>query len=394
MPYDDGGWPAYVSVADRRRTAARALAKLQKGGHKAAPVQIEGRTIASTFWGKAWCSNLESYRDYESRLPRGRSYVRNGFVIDLQIGPREVKALVSGSSLYRVTVGIAPVPAAHWRDICADCAGRIDSLVELLQGRLSKGVMERICRQNAGLFPKPTDITFSCSCMDHASMCKHVAAVLYGVGARLDRSPELLFHMRAVNQQDLLAQLADAMPAAQPDADRILPDDDVSALFGLDMAESNEAGQSMLPPTPVRAAPPTAPRAVAAALSSKAKPAKRPAAPAPAKTPAANIRSIAGQLSGSSGLDKRQSEKLVADVVAVIADHLAAGTNVALAGLGTLAVSQRDVRTGRNPSTGEVIRLAGTKELVFRPTKRLRGRDLSVGLICPVLSADTQPPKA
>src|SRR4051794_5919092 len=109
--YDGGGWPAYVSVAERRRKAASALAKLRKTGQKTNPVQIEGRKIATTFWGKAWCSNLESYRDYESRLPRGRSYVRNGLVVDLQIGAREVKALVSGSSIYRVTVGIAPVPA-------------------------------------------------------------------------------------------------------------------------------------------------------------------------------------------------------------------------------------------------------------------------------------------
>lgn len=373
MAFDGGDWPAYVPVAERRRNAARALAKLRRTGHKAAPVTVEGRTIASTVWGKAWCSNLESYRDYDSRLPSGRSYVRNGAVIDLQIGPREIKAVVSGSSLYRVTVRIAPVSAAQWRSICADCAGRIDSLVELLQGRLSEGVMERICRQGGGLFPKPADISFSCSCMDHASMCKHVAAALYGVGTRLDQSPELLFQLRAVDQHALLAGLDDAVPAAQPGAGRVLADDDVSALFGLDMAGANEAGPHVLPSVPVRTAPLRTTRARTTANPAKAKRVQPPAAPvAPAKAPAANVRSIAAQLAGTSGLDKKQSEKLVADVVALIAGHLAAGTSVALAGLGTLAIDERDVRTGRNPRTGETIRIAGTKEVVFRPAKRLK----------------------
>ena len=155
MSYYDRGWAPYVPVAERRRRAVLAMGKLAKKGHPVAPVVITGRAIVTTFWGKAWCDNLESYHDFENRLPRGRTYVRNGSVVDLQIAPREVTAMVSGSSLYRVTVGIDPVPRAQWRSICKDCAGGIDSLVELLQGRLSQGVMERICRQGLGLFPAP-----------------------------------------------------------------------------------------------------------------------------------------------------------------------------------------------------------------------------------------------
>jgi uncharacterized Zn finger protein len=234
----DGGWAPYVPIAERRRKAEREMEKLRKKGHPVAPVKIEGRKIAATFWGKAWCDNLESYRDYETRLPRGRTYVRNGSVIDLQITTREVKAMVSGSSIYRVTVTIGPVPKTHWRSICADCTGAIDSLVELLQGRFSKGVMERICRQDKGLFPKPSDIRFSCSCPDYASMCKHVAAVLYGVGARLDEKPELLFRLRAVNENDLVADLDRAMPMSKkgPAAGKVLELDAVADVFGLDMA--------------------------------------------------------------------------------------------------------------------------------------------------------------
>ena len=238
--HDYGGWAPYVPVAERRRKAAREMEKLRKKGHPVSPVVITGRAIAATFWGKAWCDNLESYRDFENRLPRGRTYVRNGSVVDLQIAPHQVKAKVSGSSIYTVSVNIGEVPAKQWKSICADCSGGIDSLVELLQGRFSKGVMERICRQGTGLFPKPSEIRFDCSCPDYASMCKHVAAVLYGIGARLDQQPELLFRLRAVNENDLVADLDKALPMAKsgPAAGKVLDADDLSAMFGLDMAEA------------------------------------------------------------------------------------------------------------------------------------------------------------
>jgi uncharacterized Zn finger protein len=232
------GWAPYVPVAERRRKAERAIEKRRKAGQATAPVRIAGRAIATTFWGQAWCDNMESYHDYESRLPRGRTYVRNGSVIDLQIAPGRVMAVVSGSEIYDVTVTIKETPKTQWRSICVDCAGGIDSLVELLQGRFSKGVMERLCRQQGGLFPRPSDIRFSCSCPDHALMCKHVAAVLYGVGARLDLQPELLFRLRAVDETDLVVGADAALPLSRqaPVTGRVLQTDDISALFGLDLA--------------------------------------------------------------------------------------------------------------------------------------------------------------
>jgi uncharacterized Zn finger protein len=231
------GWAPYVPVAKRRRQAAREMEKLRKKGYPVAPVIIRGRTIATTFWGKAWCDNLESYHDYANRLPRGRTYVRNGSVVDLQIAASEVTAMVSGSSIYKVKIRIGEVGKKQWVSICKDCAGGIDSLVELLQGRFSKGVMERICRQSGGLFPKSAEIRFSCSCLDYASMCKHVAAVLYGVGARLDEQPELLFRLRAVDEKDLVARIDTALPMTKltPAAGKVLDADDLSTLFGLDM---------------------------------------------------------------------------------------------------------------------------------------------------------------
>jgi uncharacterized Zn finger protein len=245
----DGDWPDYVPVAERRRRAARQVAKLARKGQAVAPVVIEGRAIASTFWGKAWCNNLENYQDFATRLPRGRSYVRNGSVLDLQIAACEVTAMVNGSSVYRTSVNIDAVPARHWRSVCKDCAGAIDSLVELLQGRLSQGVMERICRQGGGLFPTPEQIRFQCSCPDYAFMCKHVAAVLYGVGARLDKRPELLFRLRGVDEQDLLARIDTSLPMAKaaPASGKVLKAHDLSALFGLDMVAA-EAPPSMRRP--------------------------------------------------------------------------------------------------------------------------------------------------
>jgi uncharacterized Zn finger protein len=233
-----GGWRPYVSQAERRQRAAKEVAKLKKKGHSVAPVVLRGRTIAATFWGKAWCDNLEGYSDFSNRLPRGRTYVRNGSVVDLQIAEGEVSARVSGSDLYKVKVDIVPVPKVRWKSICKDCAGEIDSLVELLQGRFSKGVMERICRQRSGLFPAPEEIKFSCSCPDWASMCKHVAAVLYGIGSRLDDKPELLFRLRKVDEKNLLAGAAAGLPVSRkkPAAGKVLETADLSGIFGLDLA--------------------------------------------------------------------------------------------------------------------------------------------------------------
>src|SRR5207248_2276739 len=234
-----GGWAPYVPVAARRRKAEREIEKLRKKGAVLSPVNIEGRQIARTFWGKAWCNNLESYRDYENRLPRGRTYLRNGSVVDLQIAPREITAIVSGSKIYRVKISIGQVGPARWKTLCADCSGGIDSLVELLQGRFSKGVMKRLCRQDTGLFPRPSEIRFTCSCFDYASMCKHIAAVLYGVGARHDERPELLFRLRAVDETELLSDLGSALPDTRTKRDtaQTLVGDDLAALFGLDMEE-------------------------------------------------------------------------------------------------------------------------------------------------------------
>lgn len=228
-------WRPYVPVAQRRANARKAISKMKRD---VSPVVLEGRTIASTFWGKAWCDNLESYSDFANRLPRGRTYVRNGSVMDLQITKGKVTSLVCGSELYKIEIQIKPLPVKIWSDIQKECAGKIDSMIELLQGRLSSGVMQVVTRREKGLFPSPKEISMSCSCPDWAEMCKHVAATLYGVGARLDQRPELLFLLRGVDPEDLISQVsaAEAIRQAAPTGTgAALEEAELADVFGIEL---------------------------------------------------------------------------------------------------------------------------------------------------------------
>ncbi len=243
MRYDDDGWRPYVSAAERRRSGAQKIAKLRKSGRVVSPVEIEGLKIARTFWGQSWCNNLEAYSDYSNRLPRGRTYARNSSVIDLQIEAGRVRALVNGSIFYNVEIRVTPLAPKRWQAIKSRCAGKIDSVVELLHGSISKGVMEIVTRKGEGLFPAPKEISLGCSCPDWATMCKHVAAALYGVGARLDHEPEMLFRLRGVEPAEMIAAaIADVPTTRKRGRGRILKTDDVSAVFGIDLdlgADSN-----------------------------------------------------------------------------------------------------------------------------------------------------------
>ena len=209
-----GGWAPYVPVAERRRRAKRKMDALRKKCVDIQPVAIDGRKIAKSFWGQAWCDHLESFSDFENRLPRGRRYVRNGSVCHLAIARGDIQAKVSGTEIYDVRVTTETLPAKKWKALKGRCGGQIGSLLELLEGRLSDHVMEVVTDHKAGLFPLPGEMAFRCSCPDWAVMCKHVAAVLYGVGARLDTRPELLFALRGVNHEELIETDAEKAVAA------------------------------------------------------------------------------------------------------------------------------------------------------------------------------------
>ncbi len=248
------GWAPYVSVSKRRAHALREVAILDKksgkSGKPRSPVRIEGRKMATTFWGEAWCDNLENYSDYSNRLPRGRTYARNGSILDLQIEQGNITALVSGSSLYRIKIQIKTLAPKQWTGIKKDCAASIHSMIDLLRGKLSTEVLQRLTQPKTGLFPEPNEINLQCSCPDSAYLCKHLAAVMFGIGNRLDQSPEMLFVLRGVEQNELIGEVVGSQQlsnALSADSDAELVGDDLGSLFGIDLVSSPTSNKSTRP---------------------------------------------------------------------------------------------------------------------------------------------------
>lgn len=244
-----GGFRPYVPVAVRRARALQKMQKLRKKGQDIKPVQIDGGKIARTFWGQAWCAHLESFSDYSNRLPRGRTYVRNGSVCHLDIEKGRISAMVSGSEIYNVDIAVKTLPLKKWKEVKTRCVGQIGSLLELMQGRLSENVMSIVTDRRSGLFPLSGEIRLKCSCPDWAVMCKHVAAVLYGVGARLDEEPALLFLLRGVDHEELIAAEAGVATGVTKAGGgrRRISDDALSDVFGIELSEdaaSAEAARS------------------------------------------------------------------------------------------------------------------------------------------------------
>ena len=241
----------YVSVAEKRRRAEKKLKQLRKKDSSLQPIVIDGGAIAKTWWGKAWNTNLERYADYANRIGRGRSYVRHGSVLDMKISRGEIESLVMGSSSspYSIKIKIGNLPKKKWTEIKKKAKDKIGSLQKLLDGKFPKDLGEIFTAKGEGLFPAPKEIKLSCSCPDWASMCKHVAAVLYGVGVRLDENPGLFFALRGVNIDDLAgfaveerkSELLKSM-SGKKKASRIIKGDDakLSKLFDIDLAETEE----------------------------------------------------------------------------------------------------------------------------------------------------------
>jgi len=228
----------YEEAQERKKRLQREIAKRQKRGEKfeALPAPAGQKKLSTTFWGQAWCRNLESYQVYESRLPRGRSYLRQGNVYNLEIEPGKLSAVVAGSELYDTSITIKPLPKEQWQQIVQSSAGQVGSMLDLLAGKLGDGLMKVLTDQDGGLFPKPKEIRFNCSCPDHADMCKHVSAVLYGVGVLLDTKPELLFTLRGVDQAELLSNASSAAITDLSNSSGDLAGADLSAIFGIDLS--------------------------------------------------------------------------------------------------------------------------------------------------------------
>jgi len=235
-------WQPYISVGEKRAKArifADKLAKKQKRDRQ--PIEIQGRKIAKSFWGKAWCEHLESLSDYANRLPRGATYVRNGSVVDLVIQPGKVDAVVAGSEPYEITISINKLKKKTWDNIKKDCSSTIDSLIDLLAGRLSDGVMQRLTEKKSGCFPSASQIEMECNCPDWSMCCKHIAAVMYAIGSRLDSEPELLFLLRGVNQEELINQAVskENLDAELTDGSSSdLESEDLGSIFGIELDSS------------------------------------------------------------------------------------------------------------------------------------------------------------
>jgi uncharacterized Zn finger protein len=236
------GYPKYVSVGQKMAKAEKKLKQLRKKMPDIRPVILTGSSLARTWWAKSWNDNLERYADYDNRIGRGRSYLRHGAVLDLKITPGKVTALVMGSaaSPYEITITIQPVSASQWQTIKKQCQGHLKSLQDLLAGKFSKTLAEIFFTQNQGLFPTPKAIRFHCSCPDSASMCKHIAAAMYGIGARFDEDPSLFFTLRGVNTGDLITDAVqgstdELLNKTRKKTAKVIDDADLADLFGIDM---------------------------------------------------------------------------------------------------------------------------------------------------------------
>jgi uncharacterized Zn finger protein len=243
-----GGFAKYVSVAERKELALESIERLKKKNPNIAPVIVTGKSLTRTWWGKSWNVNLESYADYKNRISRGRSYVRNSAVLDLQITQGTINALVqgSGSKPYQITIAILPLAQKSWEELTKECAGKIDSLQELIDGKFPKGLSELFTVRGKGLFPAPREINLKCNCPDGARMCKHVAAALYGVGVRLDEDPTLFFKFRGVNVEALISetitkQTKSLLEKSKTKSRRIMEDTDVSGMFGIEIENDRQS---------------------------------------------------------------------------------------------------------------------------------------------------------
>lgn len=226
------------TAAEIKKRSSESVKREKEKGKLLEPVQVTGRTIVKNWWGQAWCSNLEQYADYASRLDRGKRYIRTGAVLDLKIEKGKIRARVQGTrkAPYKVEIRISPLSEEKCQEIIKQCSRKIENLEMLLSGTFPEELKE-LFQGNNGLFPEPKEISFSCSCPDWALLCKHVAAALYGVGVRLDNNPGLFFQLRGINMEHFidvtLANKVEAMLENAGKASSRIIDGNVDALFGV-----------------------------------------------------------------------------------------------------------------------------------------------------------------
>ena len=232
----DDDYATYVSVTERKAKAKKLISILKKKDKNISPVIINSRIkIAHSFWGQAWCKNIESYRDLDYRLEQGRSYVRSGAVVDLRISEKQVRSQVIGSELYKVKIDFNSFPKESWNSFTKKCTSVTDSIVDLLSGKIPDVVSKLITDESIGLFPNPNEIKFDCNCLDYADVCKHIAATLYGIGVHFDKDPNLFFILRGVDPSDLIKKSREELTQGTKDT---ISNETMEDLFNIEIGTS------------------------------------------------------------------------------------------------------------------------------------------------------------
>lgn len=238
--WDTGDTFSQPTAEELRRKAKASSANAAKKELKYEPIlPFTRRSICTSWWGQAWCENLERYADFESRLGRGKRYVKNGTVLDLKIKKGKVEARVQGTrkTPYKVEIRISPLSEEKCGEIIDKCGRRIENMESLIRGEFPVELKDLFLAKD-GLFPSPREISFNCSCPDWALMCKHVAAVMYGIGVRLDENPFYFFELRGIDADRFInvaleSKVESMLSNADKKTDRVIDDADLTELFGV-----------------------------------------------------------------------------------------------------------------------------------------------------------------
>lgn len=206
-----------MKAADLEAQARRELIELKSAGEEVRPVVGTTRKLAAHFWGSAWMKHLALCESGGWSLSAGRTLLRHGCVLDLQLEAGLIRARVMEERLHDVEIALDPLDGERLEELRTICSGKIDSLVPLLEGTLDDALLATLCNAETGLLPEPGAWHMSCTCPDWSEPCPHAAAAIYAAGILIDAEPSLLFRLRQVSPEDLLQSPAEK--AAESDFD-------------------------------------------------------------------------------------------------------------------------------------------------------------------------------
>lgn len=216
-----------LKAADLERLAQQHREQLAAAGVELHPVVSRSRKLATSFWGSAWMRRLSVCEAGGLCLAPGRTLLRHGCVLDVRVTPGRAEALVSADELYEVELRLSPPEEEQVEHLATLCAGKIDTLLSLLEGRVDEALLQQLCDPENGLLPDARDWHISCSCPDWAEPCPHAAAVMYALGVLLDSQPELLFTLRSIDPAVLIRRPQQATACFDAAS--------LSATFGIDL---------------------------------------------------------------------------------------------------------------------------------------------------------------